>query len=117
MFNGILPPLPTPFKADGALDLEALRSNVEALNATGLTGYVALGTNSEAVHVTPDEASQVFATVKQAAAPGKIVIAGTGQLSTMATLDVTKRAADAGCDAALIVTPFYYKNSMTADTL
>lgn len=117
MFNGILPPLPTPFKEDGALDLEALRSNVEKLNVTGLTGYVALGTNSEAVHVTPEEASQVFVTVKKAAAPGKIVIAGTGQLSTVATLDVTKRAADAGCDAALIVTPFYYKNSMTGETL
>ena len=117
MLKGIFPPLPTPFKADGALDLEALRSNVEKLNAAGLAGYVALGTNSEAVHVTPDEASQVFATVRKAAAPGKIVIAGTGQLSTAATLDVTKRAADAGCDAALIVTPFYYKNSMTAEAL
>jgi 4-hydroxy-2-oxoglutarate aldolase len=117
MFSGILPPLPTPFTADGALDLDALRSNIEKLNATGLTGYVALGTNSEAVHVTPEEAAQVFATVKQAAAPGKIVIAGTGQLSTAATLDMTKRAADAGCDAALIVTPFYYKNSMTGEAL
>jgi 4-hydroxy-2-oxoglutarate aldolase len=115
MLKGILPPLPTPFKADGALDLEALRSNVEKLNATGLTGYLALGSNSEAVHVTPEEASQVFATVKQAAAPGKIVIAGTGQLSTAATLEMTKRAAAAGCDAALIVTPFYYKNSMTGE--
>ena len=100
MFKGILPPLPTPFTADGALDLGALRSNVEQLNATGLTGYVALGTNSEAVHVTSDEASQVFATVRQAAAPGKVVIAGTGQLSTAATLDMTKLAAEAGCDAA-----------------
>lgn len=117
MFNGILPPLPTPFKEDGALDLDALRSNVEQLNATGLAGYLALGTNSEAVHVTPEEASQVFVTVKQAAAPGKIVIAGTGQLSTAATLDVTKRAADTGCEAALIVTPFYYKNSMTGEAL
>ena len=100
MFKGILPPLPTPFAADGALDLGALRSNVEQLNATGLTGYVALGTNSEAVHVTPDEAAQVFATVRKAAAPGKVVIAGTGQLSTAATLDMTKLAAEAGCDAA-----------------
>jgi 4-hydroxy-2-oxoglutarate aldolase len=117
MFNGILPPLPTPFKEDGALDLDALRSNVEQLNSTGLTGYLALGSNSEAVHVTPDEASQVFATVKQAAAPGKIVIGGTGQLSTAVTIDMTKRAADAGCVAALIVTPFYYKNSMTGEAL
>ena len=36
MFNGILPPLPTPFKEDGALDLEALRSNVEQTQCDGL---------------------------------------------------------------------------------
>ncbi len=117
MFNGILPPLPTPFKEDGALDLEALRSNVEQLNTTGLAGYLALGTNSEAVHVTPEEASQVFAVVRKAAATEKVVIGGTGQFSTQATIEMTQRAAEAGCDVALIVTPFYYKNSMTAEAL
>ncbi len=117
MLRGILPPLPTPFREDGALDLDALRLNVEKLNDTGLSGYVPLGTNSEAVHVTPDEASQVFETVKKAVAPGKVIIGGTGQLSTLATIEMTKRAADVGCDAALIVTPFYYKNSMTAEAL
>jgi len=117
MFSGIFPPLPTPFKEDGAFDLEALQSNVEHLNSTGLAGYLALGSNSEAVHVTPEEASLVFATVKKAAAPGKIVIAGTGQLSTQVTIEMTRRAAEAGCDVALIVTPFYYKNSMTGEAL
>ncbi len=117
MLSGIFPPLPTPFKEDGALDLEALRANVEQLNPTGLTGYLALGSNSEAVHVTPDEASQVYATVCTAAAPDKIVIGGTGQFSTQATIEMTKRAAEAGCAAALIITPFYYKNSMTAEAL
>ena len=117
MLNGIFPPLPTPFTQDGALDLEALRANVEQLNPMGLSGYLALGSNSEAVHVTPDEASQVYAAVKQAAAPDKVVIGGTGQFSTQATIEMTQRAADAGCAAALIVTPFYYKNSMTADAL
>jgi 4-hydroxy-2-oxoglutarate aldolase len=117
MLTGIFPPLPTPFKEDGALDLEALRANVEKLNATGLSGYLALGSNGEAVHVTPEEASHVYATVRQAAASDKIVVGGTGQFSTRATIELTKRAADAGCAAALIVTPFYYKNSMTADAL
>jgi 4-hydroxy-2-oxoglutarate aldolase len=117
MFTGIFPPLPTPFKEDGALDLDGLRANVEKLNATGLAGYLVLGSNSEAVHVTPEEASQVFAAVKKAAATDKVVIGGTGQFSTRATIEMTQRAADAGCAAALIVTPFYYKNSMTADAL
>lgn len=117
MFNGIFPPLATPFNADGSLALDKIRSNVEKLNATSLFGYVALGSNSEAIHVTPDEASQVFSTVKKASALDKIVIGGTGQFSTFATIELTQRAADAGCAAALIVTPFYYKNSMTADAL
>ncbi|MBI5567786.1 MAG: dihydrodipicolinate synthase family protein [Chloroflexi bacterium] len=117
MLSGIFPPLPTPFKDDGALDQEALRANVEQLNPTGLSGYLALGSNSEAVHVTPDEASLVYATVCKAAAPDKVVIGGTGQFSTQATIEMTKRAADAGCAAALIITPFYYKNSMTAEAL
>lgn len=117
MLSGILPPLPTPFTEDGALDLAGLRANVEQLNPTGLSGYLALGSNSEAVHVTPEEASQIYATVCRAAAPGKIVIGGTGQFSTQATIEMTRRAADAGCAAALVVTPFYYKNSMTADAL
>ena len=72
MLTGIFPPLPTPFTQDGTLDLDALRSNVEQLNPIGLSGYLALGSNSEAVHVTPEEASQVYATVCAAAAPGKI---------------------------------------------
>jgi 4-hydroxy-2-oxoglutarate aldolase len=117
MLNGIYPPLPMPFNDDGSLALDGLRANVERLNDTGLSGYVPLGSNSEAVHVTPDEASQIFAAVRKAAAPGKHVIGGTGQLSTMATIEMTQRAADAGCEAALIVTPFYYKNSMTAEAL
>ncbi len=117
MLSGIFPPLPTPFTENGALDLGALRSNVEQLNPIGLSGYLALGSNSEAVHVTPEEASQVYATVCKAAAPGKVVIGGTGQLSTHATIEMTQRAADAGCAAALIITPFYYKNSMTAEAL
>ncbi|MFN8595164.1 MAG: dihydrodipicolinate synthase family protein [Anaerolineae bacterium] len=117
MLSGIFPPLPTPFTEDGTLDLDALRANVEQLNPTGLAGYLALGSNSEAVHVTPAEASQVYATVCQAAASDKTVIGGTGQFSTQATVEMTQRAADAGCAAALIVTPFYYKNSMTLDAL
>lgn len=117
MLTGIFPPLPTPFTEDGTLDLAALRANVDQLNPTGLSGYLALGSNSEAVHVTPEEASRVYETVCKAAAPDKRVIGGTGQFSTRATIDMTKRAADAGCAAALIITPFYYKNSMTLEAL
>jgi 4-hydroxy-2-oxoglutarate aldolase len=64
-----------------------------------------------------EEAEAVVRTVRQAAAPGKVVLAGTGQLSTRATIEMTKCAAGAGCDAVLVVTPYYFKGLMTEDAL
>lgn len=49
--------------------------------------------------------------------PKKKVIAGTGCESTRETIRLTKRAADLGAEAALIVTPHYYKGSMTNEAL
>ncbi|HLF24726.1 MAG TPA: dihydrodipicolinate synthase family protein [Anaerolineae bacterium] len=117
MFEGIYPPIPTPFDADGALALDRLRMNVEKWNLAGLSGYVAMGSNGEAPHLSLDEGARLVAATRKAALPSMKVIAGTGQLSTWATVEATKRAADAGADAVLVVTPYYYKGGMTADAL
>lgn len=115
--DGILPPLPTPFREDGGLDLGLLSALVEALGGAGLAGFLALGSNGEAVHLDEEEAEAVVKAVRRAAAPGKTVLAGTGRISTRATIEATKRAAGAGADAALVVTPFFYKGSMSPDAL
>jgi 4-hydroxy-2-oxoglutarate aldolase len=115
--NGIFPPLPTPFREDGGLELGLLAALVARLNGTGLAGFLALGSNGEAVHVDEEEAESVVRTVRAAAAPGMTLLAGTGRLSTRATIEATKRAAGAGADAALVVTPFFFKGSMSADAL
>ena len=67
--NGILPPVTTPFDAKGQVDFEGLRHNVARYNETGLIGYVALGSNGEAAHLTTDEQTRVIETIKQAARP------------------------------------------------
>ena len=115
--HGVIPPLPTPFREDGALDLGLLSALVESLNGFRLSGYLALGSNGEAVHLDEEEAEAVVRTVRKAAAPGRTVLAGTGRLSTRATIAATRRAADAGADAALVVTPYFFKGSMSADAL
>lgn len=115
--DGIFPPLPTPFRENGGLDLGLLAAFVEGLNGTGLAGYLALGSNGEAVHVDDEESEQVVATVRRAAARGMTLLAGTGRLSTRATVEATRRAAGAGADAVLVVTPYFFKGSMTADPL
>jgi len=113
--NGIFPPLTTPFDDEGNPDLSGLAQNVARLNETGLAGYVALGSNGEAVHLTAEERSRVIETVKRAAAPEKTVIAGVNELFTRAAIESTRRAADSGADAALVITPYFYKSSMSHD--
>jgi len=107
--SGIFPALTTPFKADGSVSLAGMKHNIGFYNQTGLAGYVVLGSTGEAVMVSRDEADQILAAVKETAAPGKILIAGTGAESTAETIARTKRAASLGYQVALVKTPYYYK--------
>jgi 4-hydroxy-2-oxoglutarate aldolase len=115
--NGIMPPLTTPFTGDGSLDLGALKSNVARYNETGLAGYVALGSNGEAVHLSSGERSQVIQAIAQSATSEHTIIAGVNALSTRAAIEATRAAAGSGAEAALVITPYFYKSSMTAPVL
>ncbi|MBI3649779.1 MAG: dihydrodipicolinate synthase family protein [Acidobacteria bacterium] len=115
--QGILPPLTTPFDTQGYLDLSRLSQNVERYNDQGLAGYVALGSNGEAVHLSPGERIEVIAHIKRAATPQHKIIAGINELSTRAAIHATRAAADVGADIALVVTPYFYKAAMTAEVL
>jgi len=115
--NGIMPPLTTPFDERGELDLASLAFNVERYNDTGLAGYVALGSNGEAVHLNDAERVKVIQTIQRSATPDHVIVGGINELSTRAALESIKRAADCGVDAVLVVTPYFYKASMTQETL
>jgi 4-hydroxy-2-oxoglutarate aldolase len=115
--NGILPPLTTPFDGGGNVDYEALRANVERYNEAGLAGYVALGSNGEAVHLTQDERSGVIETIRRHASPAHTVIAGVNEFSTRATINGARNASTTGADAALVITPYFYKSQMTQGLL
>ncbi len=115
--HGIMPPLTTPFSPDGSLDLGALRANVSRYNETGLAGYVALGSNGEAVHLSARERALVIETIKQSATSGFTIIGGVNELSTAAAIEATRAANGAGAEAALVITPYFYKSSMTPAAL
>ncbi|MBZ5528478.1 MAG: dihydrodipicolinate synthase family protein [Acidobacteriia bacterium] len=116
-FSGIFPALTTPFGADGAVALADLKHNVSLYNKTGLAGYLAIGSTGESVLLEETEREAVLAAVKEAAAPGKILIAGTGAESTAATIRWTRRAAELGYQAALVKTPYYFKPMYKAEVL
>jgi 4-hydroxy-2-oxoglutarate aldolase len=114
--RGVIPPLVTPFTADGALDLAAFEANLEALAAHDLGGFLVLGSNGEAASLEQDEKLALVAAARRRV-PGRFLLVGTGMESTRATVALTRRVADAGADAALVLTPHYYKGRMTTEAL
>lgn len=115
--SGVYPALTTPFAADGSVSLGDLKYNIERYNATGLAGYVVLGSTGESVLLSRSEMDGMLATVKEAAGQGKRLIAGTGAESTADTIERTKRAAEFGYHFALVKTPHYYKPAYKPDVL
>jgi 4-hydroxy-2-oxoglutarate aldolase len=108
--QGIFPPITTPFDHQGDIYPAKVRHNVEKWNKTALAGYVVLGSTGESVMLTSDEKTAMWELVAQHAAPGKLLIAGTGVESVRETVALTNRAAEMGYKAALVRTPHYYKN-------
>jgi 4-hydroxy-2-oxoglutarate aldolase len=115
-FTGVFAPIPTPFDDDGALDLDAWRSNLDRWVGTGLHGLVVLGSNGEAPLIDDDESEQLIATARPRIPAGRLLIAGTGRQSTKCAIDASRRAADAGADAVLVRTPSYFKGQLTTSS-
>lgn len=115
--GGIYPPLPTFFDEQDELDLVTLRRHIQRLAGTGLTGYVVMGTNGEAVHLAIGERARVIEAARDAAGEDVPILAGCGEQSTRATIANCQQAARSGANAALVLPPFYYKGRMDSRAL
>lgn len=113
--DGVFPPLPTPFTADEAIDASAIRHNIRALVASPIRGVVVLGSNGEGPLIADDDSARVLEAARDAVPRDRVLIAGTGRESTRDTIAFTKRAAEAGADAALVRTPSFFKAQLTGD--
>jgi 4-hydroxy-2-oxoglutarate aldolase len=112
LLNGIFPPITTPFYPDGNVYFKKIEHNVERYSKTPAAGLVVLGSTGEAVMLSDDERREVLKVAREATAPSKVLIAGTGMESAVETLRLTEYAAELGYDAALVRTPHFYKRSM-----
>lgn len=114
--GGIMPPIATPFQK-GEVAFDRLRENFERWNKTGLSGYLVLGSNGEAVYLSEKERLEVIEASRKVIPASKILLVGTGLESTRETIRFTKDAAKGGADVALVVTPSYFKGSMKPQIL
>jgi len=115
--RGILLPCPTPFTIEGEFAADALSANVKRWHETGVTGYVALGSTGERVHLDEREYLSVLETMRAAVPASQLLIAGAGQQSVRHSTGEIKRAASAGADAVLVITPYFYRAAITQAAL
>jgi 4-hydroxy-2-oxoglutarate aldolase len=114
--SGVMPPITTPFQ-DGRLAPDKLKKNFQKWNKTGLSGYLVLGSNGEAVYLNEKEKMRVIEVSRKSIPKSRIMMVGTGMESTQETIRFTNDAAKLGADCALVVTPSYFKGSMRPQIL
>ena len=117
LLHGIFPPITTPFYPDGKVYFRKLEANVERYSKTPAAGLVVLGSTGEAILLSDEERREVLRAAREAAAPEKVLVAGTGIESAVETLRLTEYAASLGYDVAMVRTPHYYKQQMKPENM
>ena len=106
-FGRMLTAMITPFGPDGSVDHGRAWELAHHLVETGSDGLVVAGTTGESPTLSDDEKVALFRAVVEAVRGRARVIAGTGTNDTAHSVELTRRAAEAGCHGVLAVTPYY----------
>jgi 4-hydroxy-tetrahydrodipicolinate synthase len=109
VLGAILTAIVTPFKADGSVDLDSFRALARHLVEHGSDGLVVTGTTGESPTLSDEEKGALWRTAVEEVGGRATVVAGTGTYDTHHSIALARRAADAGVDGLLVVTPYYNK--------
>ncbi|MFH1847299.1 MAG: 4-hydroxy-tetrahydrodipicolinate synthase [Candidatus Omnitrophota bacterium] len=108
MFKGSYVALVTPLK-DGKIDEKTFRELIEFHIDKGTDGLVPCGCTGEAATLTMAEQKRLIKIAVETCDKRIPVVAGTGSNSTQEAIELTVSSRKAGCDGALIITPYYNK--------
>ncbi|CCQ34083.1 dihydrodipicolinate synthase protein [Halorhabdus tiamatea SARL4B] len=106
--HGVIPPTITAFHDDESLDEAATAAHAEFVVEHGAHAVFPLGTNGEFPLLSAAERERVVEVVSTAVGDDVPVIAGVGAPGTRETIRHAERAAAAGADGLVVVTPYYY---------
>lgn len=105
--SGIIPPIPTPLKADGTVDEQALRAMISLCIENNFGGVFICGTNGEGMSLPHKQRLNAFK-IALDAADGKIaVLGGCMESSTQRVIDCIQDFAALGGKYAVVTPPFY----------
>uniref|UniRef100_A0A8D2JMA7 4-hydroxy-2-oxoglutarate aldolase, mitochondrial n=1 Tax=Sciurus vulgaris TaxID=55149 RepID=A0A8D2JMA7_SCIVU len=114
---GVYPPVTTPFTATAEVDYGKLEENLYKMGTIPFRGFVVQGSTGEFPFLTSRERLEVVSRVRQVIPKDKLLLAGSGCESTQATVEMTVSMAQVGADAAMVVTPCYFRGRMTSAAL
>lgn len=109
MLQGSIVALITPMDSQGRIEFQRLPALLDFHLGRGSAGIVVAGTTGESATLEPAEADRLLEQVVRHVDGRVPVLAGTGVTATAATVARTRRAGELGADAALVVTPAYYR--------
>ena len=111
LLSGIMPPVLTPFHADGSLDLTSLDALVEHLVGGGVHGLFVMGSSGQVAYLTDEERDTVVARVLATVAGRVPVVVGTPDLTARRILPAARRAQELGAGAIVVTAPLYALNN------
>jgi 4-hydroxy-2-oxoglutarate aldolase len=114
--SGVFAPITTPFGND-EVALDKFKENIKKYSQTPLNGYLVLGSNGESKSLTEEEKLKLLEIVLQEKSDHQLVMAGAGYESTRQTIAFSKKAQQLGADLVSLVTPSYFKKSLTDEAL
>jgi 4-hydroxy-tetrahydrodipicolinate synthase len=107
--KGVITAMATPFDQGGAVDHDAARRLATHLFEHGSHGLVIAGTTGECPTLTDEEEIELLRSVRAEVGDEVLLICGTGTNDTRHSCELSKKAAEAGADASLVVCPYYNK--------
>ncbi len=101
----------TPLTTDDQPDLTAIPALLRFFAQRGCHGALLLGTTGEGPSFSPEERAGIFhaARTVREAAPGFLLLAGTGTPSLTETIEISRRAFEADFDGVVVLPPYYYR--------
>lgn len=106
--RGVVPYLPTPFTAQGAVDVEALKRLCHHLVDCGVHGLTPLGSTGEFAYLDFAAKEKVVAATVEAAAGRVPVIAGVAATTTWDAVAQARRWKELGADGVLAILEAYF---------
>lgn len=106
---GVIPPMVTPLRPDGALDVPAAERLAARLVDAGVGGLFVLGSSGEGPWLTPAERARVIGAAMGVCGGRVPVLVGVLEPSAARVVEAAQQAQDLGADAVVVTSPYYFE--------